>query len=301
MYHFCTISTADHMYKTWALYDSIAVLGDQFTFHVLCIDGYPEPINEQTKIYGPVQLFDNPLTKEVLKKYHRSKDKLRWCMKPLFLSMLLQRADEKIIYTDNDIAFFGPYQFLFQLLGEYEMLLTPHHYPRDPTKNQNWLEANYRVGLYNAGFLAASKASLPTLDWWAQCCLYRCEKNPLRGMFDDQKYLDLVPVMNERAHVLRHKGCNVAEWNREVVKRSLAAGKLMLDERYPLIFIHFNGSTVRETVQDKEPLLMPYLQEYLRLLNHYRPGTTVNDLYSKPTRLDNMKYKIWKLATNRGL
>jgi hypothetical protein len=66
------------------------------------------------------------------------------------------------------------------------------------------------------------------MQWWASCCAYRCEKNPIRGTFDDQRYLDLLPVMDERVHILRHKGCNVADWNRQEIPRSMQGEQLIL-------------------------------------------------------------------------
>ncbi|MBS1618491.1 MAG: hypothetical protein JST76_08230, partial [Bacteroidetes bacterium] len=200
-----------------------------------------------------------------------------------------------------DIYFFGDYAFLFDLLDEYNFLLTPHHYPRDPDRDQNWLEANFRVGLYNAGFVAVSRDAIAHLDWWAACCAYRCEKNPLRGMFDDQKYLDLIPVMNEQAHVLRHKGCNVAEWNKVVIRRTERDGQIYLDEKYPLVFIHFNGTTVRAIEQGEEPLLKKPLATYMENLSKYRADIQASDLYQLPGILEQIKYHIWRTATDASL
>jgi hypothetical protein len=302
MNHFCTITTADHLFKTWTLFDSIrAIQADSF-MHVLCVDQQPQDIlDENIAFYSLADLSDMPSARTILSKYNSSKDKLRWSFKPIFLSYLLEKKADKVVYTDNDIYFCGDYTFIFDLLDSYDFLLTPHHYPRNPNKDQNWLEANFKVGLYNAGFIGVNKNAIKDLTWWAECCAYRCEKNPLRGIFDDQKYLDLIPVMNERAYIIRHKGCNVAEWNKTLISRSERDGKVYLDDSNPLIFVHFNGTTMRAIAEGEEPILAPLFNQYLYNLRKYRHGIKAQELYNIPGIIDRVKYRIWKLATDLSL
>lgn len=302
MYHCCTITTADHLYKTLALYDSLRRVQPDIFLHVLCIDALTEKFPEgNVAVYGPNDLKGLPSAATIISKYSSSKDKLRWSLKPVFLHYLLEQKADKAIYVDNDIYFFSDPAFLFDQLNEYDFLLTPHHYPRDPSRDQNWLEANFRVGLYNAGFIAVNKKAIRDLDWWAACCAYRCEKNALRGTFDDQKYLDLIPVMNERAHIVRHKGCNVAEWNKAVISRTARDGHIYLDEKYPLVFIHFNGSTVRAIEHGEERLLKKSLDAYLENLAKYKREIRAEHLYTMPGLIDRIKYRIWKVATDASL
>ena len=129
------------------------------------------------------------------------------------------------------------------------------------------MEANLRVGLYNGGFVGAGKKGIPALEWWAKCCIYNIKKSYRRGLFDDQKYLDLLPVLFENIHVLKHKGCNVAGWNIETSPRSLnEENKLILDRKWPLVFVHFNYYTIQAIVQKKDLLLETNWEEYLQLL-----------------------------------
>jgi lipopolysaccharide biosynthesis glycosyltransferase len=302
MYHFCTITTADHMYKTMALYDSIRAISADSHLHVLCIDQLQDrPQSDHISLYSTADLKGQNAADTIISAYGSSRDKLRWCMKPVFLRYLTAQKADKVIYVDNDIYFHGDYSFLFELLDEYDFLLTPHHYPRDPHHDQNWLEANFKVGLYNAGFIGVNKDAAESLDWWADCCAYRCEKNPLRGTFDDQKYLDLIPVMNEKAHVIRHKGCNVAEWNRKVISRSEQNGKVILDRKYPLIFIHYNGTTIRAIIEGAEPCLRPSYELYLKNLRKYKADIDPESLMNHMSLTDRIKYAIWKFATRQGL
>ena len=247
MQNFCTITTYSHLYKTKALADSLQAQSENVLLHILIVDGNVDEDYTGCKFWNLMDLQKESETISITKKYGKNKDKLRWCLKPVFMKFLLQHGDvDKIIYTDNDIFFYSAFDFLFDALNENSFLLTPHYYKHTPHENQNWLEANFRVGLYNAGFAGANRKALQTLQWWADCCLYRCEKNWWRGLFDDQKYLDLIPIIDPEAKILRHKGCNVAGWNKEECKRILCDNEVKIDGEFSVVFIHYNSYTIRE-------------------------------------------------------
>jgi len=303
MNHFCTITTYDHLYKVLALRDSLVKYDTNVLFHVMLVDGPPpETKNDSIKAYTLVDLDKDETANSIVSKYKKQKDKLRWSLKPSFLKFLLtQEGVERVIYLDNDLFFFNNYSFLFEQLVDHAFLFTPHYYDRSPEYHQNWLEANFRAGLFNAGFIGVNRSAANTLQWWAECCLYRCKKSAFRGTFDDQKYLDLIPVMREDAMILRHQGCNVAEWNRFVCVRELVNGQVMINGKWPVVFIHFNNTTIREIMDGTEPLLQGFFNQYLESLKKCKPGLQPNDMYRRPARIDLMKYAVWKFLTRNGI
>lgn len=303
MMNFCTISTSDFYYKVYALCDSLREQNPNFVMHVLILDkDFPYCPFPQVKRYYLKDILTTPTASDIVKKYARYKDKLRWSLKPVFLKFLLNREDiDSAVYLDNDICFFSDYKFLFDYLENHSFLLTPHNYERVPTHNQNMLEANFRVGLYNAGFVGVNKNAVSTLQWWAECCLYRCEKNPFRGTFDDQKYLDLVPIMNEDAMIVRHQGCNVAEWNRYVCYRTEQNGEVLINGKYPVVFVHFNFTTLRCIIDKNDPGLEQYFERYLMLLTKYKRELRPAHLYMPPALTEVFKYTVWKRITAMGV
>lgn len=301
MRHFCTIITGDHLYKALALFDSLRQVDKDVHLHVLSINACPDfPQHPGLVLYHPEQFIDIEYAKTITTKYSKHNDKFRWSLKPIMLQYLLQHADNKIIYLDTDTYFFGQFSFFFNLLDTHNVLLTPHHYSRDATKEQNWLETNFKVGLFNAGFVGVNRDALSLMQWWASCCAYRCEKNPIRGTFDDQRYLDLLPIMDERVHILRHKGCNVADWNRQEIPRTRRGEQLLLADQYPLIFIHFNYTTIRSIVQGREPLLKPHLDRYFQNLIKYKPYLKLESMYGEDKFTDKLKFRIWQIITDLG-
>ncbi len=304
MNHFCTTTTFSHLYKVFALAESLKKYGSEFTLHVLMVDGKTKfPEFENCVFYKLPSIAPTLAGQTIIDKYSTSGqlDKLRWSLKPVFMSMLIKKPEiHKLIYLDNDILFFSAYQFLFDLLNKHSFLLTPHFYKSDPKKEQNWFESNFRVGLYNAGFVGANKKAIDSLQWWAESCSYRCEKNYFRGLFDDQKYLDLIPVMNEDALVLHHRGCNVASWNKDTNLRSVTDNQITIAGKYPVVFIHFNPFTIRQIEDGADEILRPLYEKYFEVLKRHKPELTRQHLYISESWRDKLKLSIWEIATKRG-
>jgi hypothetical protein len=299
-YHFCTITTQSHLYKCYALFESLYQIDSKSCLHVLLTDidnlsGLDVPLRG-VKLYILDDIKGVSYSEEIVNKYLRSSDKLRWSLKSVFLRKILAFEEvQELVYVDNDIAFFGEFYFLFEALKTHNILLTPHNYPRDPLSNQNWLEANFRVGLYNAGFVGANKKSVSSLEWWSKCCLYRCEKNYFRGLFDDQKYLDLMPIIDSSTKVLEHKGCNLAGWNLSICTRGEESNEIKINSNWEVIFIHFNPITITCFVEGKDPFLMPYFNKYKEMLEKFNSDSNLTKEAVEDSLINRLKLMVWNL------
>jgi hypothetical protein len=298
MYQFCTITTLSHLYKVYALAESLKNQRHLFVLNVLVIDDNGSFEYDNCRFLKLSEISSQHNAAQIIAKYSGNKDKLRWSLKPVLIKyLLLQPGNDRLIYLDNDLFFFSDYEFLFELLHRHRFILTPHHYKNDPNKNQNWLEANFRIGLYNAGFVGANKEAVQTLQWWADCCLYRCEKNSFRGLFDDQKYLDIIPIIEESALIIRHKGCNVAGWNTEICQRKIVDHRVLIDGRFDIVFIHFNENTIREIVAGSDSILFNYYRAYVETLKRFRDNLNKGDFYFERSLTDRLKLGAWKILT----
>lgn len=255
MYNLCTISTHSHLFKAYALADSLKKYGA--VLHVLVLEGKASNHHHSAIEFYYLDQMKDATGLALINKYKYQKDKLRWGFKPVFLKHLMNKTDS-VIYVDNDIYFYEDCAFLFHQLIQNNVLLTPHFYQANPVKNQNWLEANFRVGLYNAGFVGVNNQAIPFLDWWAQCCLYNIKKSFWRGLFDDQKYLDLAPILFDKVQIIKHQGCNIAGWNYHNVNESV-------------VFIHFAELTLIEFAKENNPYFPAYLK-YMKSLREYAPN-----------------------------
>jgi glycosyltransferase involved in cell wall biosynthesis len=173
---------------------------------------------------------------------------LNTAVKPYFLLHLHRTLGcDRICYFDPDILVLGDLSELYARLGEADAVLTPHlTAPLEdaavPSEREILLS-----GVYNLGFLgiAFNPRTFPFLDWWSRRLYRECLHEIERGLFVDQRWMDLAPAFLERAEILRDPGYNAAYWNlahrRIEPIESAAGGGGWLAGGAPLRFFHFSG------------------------------------------------------------
>lgn len=161
-------------------------------------------------------------------------------VKPRFMIHLTERYpnEEKFVYLDPDVLVYGEFTELEALLDQHSIVLAPHLLRPG---NIDMEISSLAHGAYNLGFLAVRRAenSAKFLNWWAERLFLFCYDDKSRGIFTDQKWIDLVPSFFD-CHVLRHHGYDFATWS------LLGSDLREVDGQYvingdPLRFIHFSG------------------------------------------------------------
>ncbi len=171
---------------------------------------------------------------------------LNTAVKPFVLERLFEREGvERLFYLDPDIFVFGPLLEARAALDAGQIALTPHILSPIPTDGRRPQERELlQSGTYNLGFLALRRTeeTRTLLHWWQQRLYEGAYSDPARGMFTDQKWMDLVPGLHRGVAVLRHPGYNVAYWNLHERGDLEAAGPGTWSVRgAPLRFFHFSG------------------------------------------------------------
>lgn len=283
----CTISSKSHLYKVDALFFS---LNSCYGGNLFCLVVDSKKILEREPgVYEYLDQFDSTLFVDVAKKYQGNE--LRWALKPVYLKYLLEKGYEKVLYVDNDIYFFNSPFKLFEKLNTFSILLTPHFYPSNPKSHQNWFEANFRVGLFNAGFIGVNQNAIPMLDWWADACLYNVKKSFWRGLFDDQKYLDLVPIIFEGVEVVKDTGCNLAGWNFNNRLNTLKGPNLD-----SITFIHFAELTIREFSKIDSPFHPLWKLYEKQLIKFNDKFTLTNSTFSIRNLNAYLYFLCWRIV-----
>lgn len=168
----------------------------------------------------------------------KSSDLLRWALKPSAILSALTIADQ-VFYIDPDIVFVSDCEVIWQTLATTGVLLTPHWSPPNRTGCVQLL----RDGLYNAGFVGATRTGSIAIELWEELCLWQMTAEP--PFFVDQKYLTLLPVyFPEVVTTLRHRGCNVAPWNIKETAPILVDGRILCIAGHDLIFVHNIGNFI---------------------------------------------------------
>lgn len=309
MYHFCTIGSGNYLPFIETLFHSLREQDENVVLHALVTDGLtPAVSHNNLRYYSIDKLMDEPFVREIVDKYSYRNDYMRWALKPVLL-LYLNKKFGKIIYVDNDIYFFKKFDFLFEELDQYSVLLTPHWCSFLPLPNEENFKTNFQIGLFNAGFVGASDHASEILSWWTKACLYKMERNDKEGLFDDQRYLDLVPVIDEKAGILRHRGCNLGSWNMHQNKRTLVNNEVLINGSFPVVFVHFNHDTIWHILNGNDKLLQPYfaayekafaktgndLQTYIKSLQDWKNLDIIHKLKHKTlirTRLKNWLFRL---------
>lgn len=103
--------------------------------------------------------------------------------------------------------------------------------------------ASLIFGVFNLGFLGIRNDAEGRRfsAWWRDRLLRYCHDDRPRGLFTDQKWVNLAPCFFDRIRILRSPAFNVATWNisQRRASGSIAEGITVNGE--PLGFYHFSG------------------------------------------------------------
>ena len=188
-------------------------------------------------------------------------------VKGQFFRYLLKRYPEetKFVYLDPDIYVYSDLPELREALDTYPIVLCPHLLQPG---NIDMELSSTAHGVYNLGFLAISRSEegCRCIDWWAERLYLFCYDDIQRGIFTDQKWMDLAPCFFN-VLVFKHHGYDFAPWS------LLNCGLTKDGDQYyvqgdPLRFIHFSGfgpsaeKCMREWLPSDEVVFHQLYKEY---------------------------------------
>jgi len=211
----------------------IVILVDQ-------VDGYFDPAEEDFDLILSTEL-NLPNSGWFHFKYTILE--LSTAVKPYAFEFLYHRFGlDRILYLDPDIKIYNRLDCVLHSLERCSIVLTPHLTDAlDDGHRPGELDI-LRSGTYNLGFIGISKTeqSVRFLTWWQARLYDHCVVDLERGLFVDQRWIDLAPGLFLGVVINRQPGLNVAYWNllhREVLK--CEHGFTVNGE--PLYFFHFSG------------------------------------------------------------
>lgn len=299
----CTVITGDYGHYVLALHDSIIKFNASQKLAVyISRDKLPMEVHDEMKkreieIYDRSHFENHEVEAQLFAKYsHSNHDAYRWSMKPVFMNLLLNNND-KVIYIDSDIYFFNDYAFLFEELNNCSVLLSPHWRCSDPNVDVGNFKLNFLDGMYNGGFVGAAKSGKDELTYWAKLCMFNCEKNVTDGYFVDQKYLDILPSRFPNVSIIKHKGCNVANWNQFDCKRTVVNNSVLINGKFPIVFIHFTKSFFWGVLLGNDVLLKKHLESYRDNLLLYGKEDIVKNFLEKEIQKNRDKTKKRSIIT----
>ncbi len=268
-----TIVTHSFLAYAKAMHSSLMQWNEKIDFTALVVDADDsDPLPTWCLTLG--QIEEAPAAKQMIQRFAATEktDSLRWALKSQLMLRALQRGAQKVLWCDPDLMFFEDPQCLFDDMTKRSMLLTPHYRALRPSTDEVNFQKNFTEGMFQAGLVGAGYEAQSVLEWWSEACLWRMDKDAANGLYVDQRYLDLLPILWEDTVISRHRGYNIAEWNWHENRRETIDGRVRINGREPVVFIHFTDVTIAEIAYGRDALLRPYLDRYVETLEKFDPN-----------------------------
>lgn len=237
-----TIIAKNYLAHARVLMNSAAVHHPEWQRFVILadhVDGYFDPSAENFRVFFSSDL---PIPHSRWFHFKYSVIELSTAVKPYAFEYFQAKGFDRVVYLDPDIRIYSPLKRIAEGLQTANIVLTPHlTRPLEDDRRPGEIDI-LRAGAYNLGFigLATSHESSAFLAWWQQRLYDHCVVDLPRGLFVDQKWMDLVPGMFEGVDILRDPGYNVAYWNLSHRAVSLSQNGYEVAGS-PLAFFHFSG------------------------------------------------------------
>jgi len=204
------------------------------------VEGYFDPASED---FDVILSEDLNLPQSPWFHFKYTRLELSTAVKPYALEFLFHQYQlEHLVYLDSDAKIFSSMGPLLEMLRRDSIVLTPHlTEPLDDQFHPTELDI-LRCGAYNLGFLAlaASAETFRFLKWWQAKVYDQCVVDLARGLFVDQRWVDLVPGLFQGVRILREPGYNVAYWNLKH-RRIKRTEDSYLVNGHRLFSFHFSG------------------------------------------------------------
>ena len=237
--HFVTHCDHRYLLKALALHASLKRHHASFILWIVCTS--EEAINRVRALTDatlrPLSLHQIEETyPQLLKaKVNRSIVEYYYTLSPAVCRFVLenQQCNEMITYLDADTFFFSSPEYVFELLGQSSIGITPHRF-------SSWMRRMRKVGEYNVGWITFRKDENGTacLQWWFDRCIDWCYQRYEEGKYADQGYLNWFQELFKGVKVLDDPGINLAQWNLANYKIQDENGAVKVNGK-PLIFYHF--------------------------------------------------------------
>jgi lipopolysaccharide biosynthesis glycosyltransferase len=256
-----TSANLRYLARARTLAQSVRTHSPDTTFYLVLVDSVPDAL--RAGVEDGSEPFDHVLTPADLdipdfESWIFQHDVVEACtaVKAAALVHLLeQRREERVLYLDPDIVVFSSLDGLFAHLDESSVLLTPHCpvAETDPDLIARNEISSLAHGTFNLGFLgvAASDEGRRLANWWQHRLYLFCHDDIPRGLFTDQRWIDLVPGQFDGVKILRDAVYNAASWNITQRRISGSVPDDLLADGEPLCFYHFSGERNPETQPDR--------------------------------------------------
>ncbi len=239
-----TLCSNNYFAQALVLGQSFLLHNPDYEFYVGLIDEKSEKIDYNQfniKILTIAEI--EPIILELALKYNIVE--LNTAVKPHYFLHFIKTLNAKLVfYLDPDICVYQNFKPLEDYLEVDDILLTPHILKPIPIDGKTPFENDFlNFGLYNLGFIAlnVTENTINMLKWWKQRTYQFGYHNLAKGLFVDQLWINLVPILFKKCKILQHHGYNTGPWNLHERFLTKIGGEYLVNEVEKLFFYHFSN------------------------------------------------------------
>jgi hypothetical protein len=239
-----TLCSNNYLAQATVLGQSIKANVRGATFVIVLVDKKTTQVDYSTIPFEvlPIDLVE-PGIDDLSKKYDIVE--LNTCVKPRVFEYLFETRDvDRIVYLDPDIRVYNEMPEVDRMLNDSDMVLTPHTVTPIPLDGKQPTENLLLMyGIYNLGFLAVKRSdeTKRMLKWWKERTYAGGHRRPDLGMFVDQLYMNLAPILFQGVEILSDVGYNMAPWNLHERHLDREGEAWRVNRCHGLSFFHFSS------------------------------------------------------------
>jgi hypothetical protein len=302
----------NYLAKARVLAATVRELNPDISIIAVVCDKFPQGIDPKSEPFNEVWMVDEyPCKSAQAWIFSHNIMELCTAVKGWALQRILADGYDFAIYLDPDCwVLEDPAQIIHILQEGMSVAVVPHTTSPARTSEEIRLieTSSLKHGIYNLGFLLVKNDKNGNLfaNWWAERLHDYCLIDFDRGIFTDQRWVDLAVGYFPFMQVSRHKGIDVASWNVGQRKLERAGEGRYLVDGDPLVFYHFSGvgptgvhRWVRDIFAPSDPLAAELEFRYESKLNDagqkiFASVRPAYDLYhdgSLVTQAERVKYR----------
>lgn len=292
---FCTYFDSKFLFQGIALYLSLKENINLFKLYVLCFDDdcFDTLIKLDYSEIIPIKLSDYEAYFPKLLDVKKDRTKLEYYFTstPFLLRYILEKNPNIsfLVYLDADLCFYSSLDSIYNELGDKDIYIIPHRFPKEHVYS-----GERDAGKFNVGLIVFKNTdnTIKCINRWSEQCFKWCYNRIEDGKLGDQKYLEEWPDLYKNVVISSNIGVGLGGWNAARYKFN-NKNKLFFVNKVLLTMLHLNFvefisdnclfSTIRINKAIRKYFI--YLQQAKKLINVVNPDI-------KP--LINVDFNNWK-------
>jgi hypothetical protein len=185
-------------------------------FYLLLADEEQGLINPANEPFSIIRMDQLALDEPARFRFQYTEMEMSYALTPHLIEHLLNVGFDAVMFLKQETLVLDELGTIFDKLGRYSVLLTPHLLdPGEDDEALTWEINVLQAGVFNGGFVAFNNSnhSRRFLGWWKEKTARECFRAVEAGIHFEQRWLNFAPAFVPDHLILHDPGMNVGHWN----------------------------------------------------------------------------------------